>query len=602
MGSFAGSACVVSIQDDYGQYLPVMGLRTRQLQLNSELVDITTSDSAANWREALDGCGNLTASVSGDGIFVASARDEVIRAAEKDQTTVPLKFFVPGFGEFTGSFRVASLQYAAEYNQAGTYSVTFESAGDVTFTASTYAGGDSSARATPSAIPEPIVSPISVRGAGLDAVLVSGSVVDVALEVNSARIVAGEVYVNDSTGNDGNPGTLASPFKTLAQALRTSNAGTVYVAAGTYEPSDVRLTDTPQTQVSGGILKRMIATGAVVITHKYDTISALTWTKTGGYTNVYEAQLTAIAASPAAVHHVLDTSDVDAYGFATGLYKYSDLATLDAGASGNGWYYDTSTKKLYVALGGTDAETYKANLEALYLGSAGTARMLILGGRLIMECQTGASITLKGVNPYLLLSGTTRPELYMRGVAINWANDHGVLVQGGLAYSQDCTVHAPKNDGFNYSKSSTYQGFGQEINCHVTAAGDEPTFGTSLGDNRNGSSCHGGADIVRLGGLYEGSSGPDIVDTSASGEDNASWMVGVYAKDSSAENSVSRIGIGIYGGDISGGDRTVWIDSCKTSGETTGLLNSDGATVYTHRGDYDSTNGTFVNYNPGNPG
>lgn len=137
MGAACGSAFVVSFKDNAGSpaYQALAGLRTRQLQLNSELVDITNSDSTNNWRELLDGCGVLNATISGDGIFTDATADGEMREAFFSQEARDAKILVVGFGEFEGPFRVSSLQYSAEYNQAGTFSVTLESAGEVTFTA-----------------------------------------------------------------------------------------------------------------------------------------------------------------------------------------------------------------------------------------------------------------------------------------------------------------------------------------------------------------------------------------------------------------------------------------------------------------------------------
>ena len=44
-------------------------------------------------------------------------------------------FIIPDFGDYAGDFQITSLEYAGEYNGEATYSMSFESAGAVGFTA-----------------------------------------------------------------------------------------------------------------------------------------------------------------------------------------------------------------------------------------------------------------------------------------------------------------------------------------------------------------------------------------------------------------------------------------------------------------------------------
>ncbi|MFN7832853.1 MAG: DUF1565 domain-containing protein, partial [Bacteroidota bacterium] len=54
--------------------------------------------------------------------------------------------------------------------------------------------------------------------------------------VYPAEFLTGTTYhVNDATGNDGNPGTFASPFKTIQAAIAAASSGdAIQVASGTY--------------------------------------------------------------------------------------------------------------------------------------------------------------------------------------------------------------------------------------------------------------------------------------------------------------------------------------------------------------------------------
>ena len=45
------------------------------------------------------------------------------------------QFIMPNLGTYTGNFQITSLEYAGEYNGEATYSMSFESAGYITFAA-----------------------------------------------------------------------------------------------------------------------------------------------------------------------------------------------------------------------------------------------------------------------------------------------------------------------------------------------------------------------------------------------------------------------------------------------------------------------------------
>ena len=65
--------------DGEGTFATVAGLRSRQIALNAEAVDVTNADSAGRWRELLEGAGVRRAAVTGSGIFKDAATDATIR-------------------------------------------------------------------------------------------------------------------------------------------------------------------------------------------------------------------------------------------------------------------------------------------------------------------------------------------------------------------------------------------------------------------------------------------------------------------------------------------------------------------------------------------
>lgn len=116
-------------------FVAVAGIRTNSISLGSTPIDITTADSVGRWRELLDKSGTRQASLSGSGVFRDQPSEEAVRKHFFDDTSVGCEFVVPTFGTMGGTFRVTALEYSGEHDGAGTYSMTFESAGAVTFTA-----------------------------------------------------------------------------------------------------------------------------------------------------------------------------------------------------------------------------------------------------------------------------------------------------------------------------------------------------------------------------------------------------------------------------------------------------------------------------------
>lgn len=135
MSEQCGSAIVISLKDDGGQYRVVGGLRTKSISLNAEGVDVTNSDSAGRWRQYLDGCGVRSASISGEGPFNSTdlgqeaATDAVMTNAIREG-----KILIPGFGVFEGLWKITQLELSGEYNDAVMFNQTYESAGEIVFT------------------------------------------------------------------------------------------------------------------------------------------------------------------------------------------------------------------------------------------------------------------------------------------------------------------------------------------------------------------------------------------------------------------------------------------------------------------------------------
>jgi TP901-1 family phage major tail protein len=118
-----------------GVFSTVAGLRSKSIALNAAIIDTTNADSPDGWRELIEG-GIKTARIQGAGVFKDAAADETVRGLFFAGTIRDWQVIVPAFGTIVGPFQVSSLDYAGEYNGEATYTLTLDSAGALTFTAS----------------------------------------------------------------------------------------------------------------------------------------------------------------------------------------------------------------------------------------------------------------------------------------------------------------------------------------------------------------------------------------------------------------------------------------------------------------------------------
>ena len=118
-----------------GTFETIGGMRSKSLTINEETVDTSDSDSANQWRELLEGGGIKSMSVSGSGVFKDSAAEQQVLTWKMAGTHPDMEIVVPDLGTFAGSFAIPTLEYSGEYNGEVQFSMSFESAGEITFTA-----------------------------------------------------------------------------------------------------------------------------------------------------------------------------------------------------------------------------------------------------------------------------------------------------------------------------------------------------------------------------------------------------------------------------------------------------------------------------------
>lgn len=127
-----GSAFLLKIGngDQPLTYGTIAGLRTTQLQLSGEAVNVTNKDSGG-WRELLSGAGIRAVSVSAAGIFTGSAGEVRIRTNALTGVIDDYELSFESGERMRGRFLVTRLEYAGDYNGERNYTISLESSGPV---------------------------------------------------------------------------------------------------------------------------------------------------------------------------------------------------------------------------------------------------------------------------------------------------------------------------------------------------------------------------------------------------------------------------------------------------------------------------------------
>ena len=134
MAAQKGSALLLKIGNGGSPetFSTVGGLRSTEISLNDETVDVTNKDSSGN-RTLLADAGVASVSISGSGVFTDAASETALKNAWSSGSFVNYQIIIPDFGTYQGAFQLTALSYAGEFNGEVTYSVTLESSGAVAF-------------------------------------------------------------------------------------------------------------------------------------------------------------------------------------------------------------------------------------------------------------------------------------------------------------------------------------------------------------------------------------------------------------------------------------------------------------------------------------
>ena len=132
MSAEKGSAFLLKVGDGGAPpaYATVAGMRTTQMSVNGEAVNVTSKDSG-QWRELLSGAGVRSVSVSASGIFTGSVAETRIKANALGGLLDDYELSFESGERMRGRFLVTRLDYSGDHNGERTYSLALESSGAV---------------------------------------------------------------------------------------------------------------------------------------------------------------------------------------------------------------------------------------------------------------------------------------------------------------------------------------------------------------------------------------------------------------------------------------------------------------------------------------
>ena len=132
MSAEKGSAFLLKVGNGAAPpaFATVAGMRTTQMSVNGEAVNVTSKDSGG-WRELLSGAGVRSVSVGASGIFTGSAAELRVKANALAGLTDDYELSFESGERLRGRFLVTRLDYAGDYNGERTYALSLESSGAV---------------------------------------------------------------------------------------------------------------------------------------------------------------------------------------------------------------------------------------------------------------------------------------------------------------------------------------------------------------------------------------------------------------------------------------------------------------------------------------
>jgi TP901-1 family phage major tail protein len=132
MGAEKGSAFLLKVGNgaEPPVFATVAGMRTTQMSVNGEAVNVTSKDSGG-WRELLSGAGVRSVSVAASGIFTGSAAETRVKSNALAGQIDDYELSFESGERLRGRFLVTRLDYSGDYNGERNYALSLESSGPV---------------------------------------------------------------------------------------------------------------------------------------------------------------------------------------------------------------------------------------------------------------------------------------------------------------------------------------------------------------------------------------------------------------------------------------------------------------------------------------
>src|SRR5436190_15466926 len=132
MSAEKGSAFLLKVGDGGAPpvYATIAGMRTTQMSVNGEAVNVTSKDSGA-WRELLSGAGVRSVSVAASGIFTGSSAEALVKGFALSGALESYEMSFESGDRMRGKFLVTRLEYAGDFNGERNYTLALESSGEV---------------------------------------------------------------------------------------------------------------------------------------------------------------------------------------------------------------------------------------------------------------------------------------------------------------------------------------------------------------------------------------------------------------------------------------------------------------------------------------
>ena len=132
MGAEKGSAFLLKVGNggEPPVFATVAGMRTTQMSVNGESVNVTSKDSGG-WRELLSGAGVRSVSVAASGIFTGSAAEVRVKTNALAGQIDDYELSFESGERLRGRFLVTRLDYSGDYNGERNYTLSLESSGAV---------------------------------------------------------------------------------------------------------------------------------------------------------------------------------------------------------------------------------------------------------------------------------------------------------------------------------------------------------------------------------------------------------------------------------------------------------------------------------------